>query len=108
MALEILARADRGAARRAYIPLRALVPLALAVTSCQRALPEPGSAAAKLYQERCGSCHRAYAPGSLTTTMWETQIVAMEPKIAEAGQPPLTAAEERAILDYLKRNAGGQ
>jgi hypothetical protein len=107
--LEILTRAQRGAARRASIVLRGLVPLALAFTGgCERALPESGSAAAKLYQERCGACHRAYAPGALTASMWASQLVAMKPKIAEAGQPALTTAEERTILDYLKRNAGGQ
>jgi hypothetical protein len=31
----------------------------------------------------------------------------MRQKIAAAGQPPLTAEQDRTILEYLQRNAGG-
>ena len=40
--------------------------------------------------------------------MWEMQVSAMQVKIAATGQAPLTPEEQRAILDYLRRNAGGQ
>jgi hypothetical protein len=82
-----------------------------AITLCcctGRPLPEAGSRAAELYAMRCGSCHQAYDPRSLTAAMWEIQIAAMRAKIAEAGQPQLSADEEHRILQYLRRNAGSQ
>jgi len=39
--------------------------------ACERPLPEANSAAAQLYARRCGQCHHAYAPASLTAAMWE-------------------------------------
>ncbi len=44
----------------------------------------------------------------MTAAMWATQVDAMEPKIAQAGLPPLSEGEHRAILNYLERNAGTQ
>jgi hypothetical protein len=44
----------------------------------------------------------------MTAAMWATQVDAMEPKIAQAGLPPLSEGERRAILNYLERNAGTQ
>jgi Dihaem cytochrome c len=79
--------------------------MALLFLGCQHSLPERDSAAAALYAARCGSCHRAYAPGSLTSAMWTMQVAAMQKRIAAAGQPPLSADEQRTILDYLRRNA---
>lgn len=38
--------------------------------------------------------------------MWDLQVDAMQIKIAQAGQAPLSAAERRTIIDYLERNAG--
>jgi hypothetical protein len=89
---------------------RLLLPVAalLAAHGCARQLPEVGSPAEQLYAQRCGGCHQPYEPRSLTIAMWQLQLLAMHPKIAEAGQPPLTPQEERTILDYLRRNAGQQ
>ena len=81
---------------------------AMILVGCARALPEDGSPAALLYVARCGSCHQAYPPRTLTAAMWEIQLTAMQAKIAAAGQAPLTLAENRAILAYLRRNAGGE
>jgi hypothetical protein len=81
---------------------------ALMLVGCDRALPEEGGPAAQLYAARCGSCHQPYAPRSLTAAMWEIQVKTMQAKIAAAGQAPLTPEENRTILDYLRRNAGGQ
>jgi Dihaem cytochrome c len=76
--------------------------------ACNRpaALPEHGSYAARLYVERCGGCHAAYNPRSMTAGMWQVQVQAMEPRMAQAGLP-LSDAERRTILRYLTRNAGG-
>ena len=89
-------------------PLTLLGVAAMILVGCARALPEDGGPAALLYASRCGSCHQAYAPRSLTAAMWEIQLTAMQAKIAAAGQAPLTLAENRAILAYLRRNAGGE
>lgn len=80
----------------------------MAAAGCSHPLPEAGSAAERLYLERCGSCHRPYQPRSLTAAMWQAQLVAMRQKIAAAGQPPLTPAQDHEILEYLQRNAGVQ
>ncbi len=77
------------------------------VAGCRRAaLPESGSYPARLYTERCGACHAAYNPRSMTATMWAVQMQAMDPRMAQAGRP-LSDAERRTILEYLTRNAGG-
>jgi len=78
-----------------------------AIAGCRSApLPEHGSYAARLYATRCGSCHSAYNPRSMTAAMWQVQMQAMEPRMAEAGRP-LSEAERRTIIEYLTRNAGG-
>jgi mono/diheme cytochrome c family protein len=69
-------------------------------------LPEQGTYAEALYKQRCGSCHRPYAPASLTAAMWQVQVETMRSKMAQAGQPPLSKAEIVTILNYLQRNAG--
>ena len=44
----------------------------------------------------------------MTAAMWEVQVKAMDAKIVQAGQPPLSPEENSTILAYLKRNAGTQ
>jgi hypothetical protein len=76
-----------------------------ALSACHHAaLPESGSADEQLYAQRCGACHRAYQPSTLTPAMWQMQIAAMELKMTAAGQP-LSAPDEAAILAYLQRHA---
>jgi mono/diheme cytochrome c family protein len=79
----------------------------LAAAGCNRPLPEQNSAAAHLYASRCGQCHRAYAPGSLSAAMWQVQVEMMEAKMRQYHVPPLTDQERDAILSYLTRNAAG-
>jgi mono/diheme cytochrome c family protein len=81
--------------------------LALALAACEKPLPELGTPAEQLYAAKCGSCHRAYNPHSLTAPMWQVQTEAMQVKIVAAGQRPLTPEQQNDILAYLKRNAGG-
>jgi hypothetical protein len=90
----------------ARVALFALV-LALAPAACEKPLPELGTPAEQVYAAKCGSCHRAYNPHSLTAPMWLVQMEAMQVKIAAAGQRPLTPEEQNEILTYLQRNAGG-
>gem|GEM_PF-364549 len=80
-----------------------------AASGCSRPLPEEGSAVANLYVERCSTgCHRPHQPGSMTVAMWQLQFERMQPVIARAGRPPLTAGERAEILAYLERNAEGR
>ena len=81
--------------------------LMYALAGCAKPLPELGSASEQLYAAKCGSCHSAYNPHSLTAPMWQVQMEAMQVKIAAAGQRPLTPEEQNDILTYLQRNAGG-
>jgi hypothetical protein len=68
-------------------------------------LPEDGTATEQLYVHRCGVCHRAYTPSTLTPAMWQLQVDAMELKISAAGMPPLTSDDKQAILAYLERHS---
>ncbi|MGH7863801.1 MAG: hypothetical protein ACREQB_02350 [Candidatus Binataceae bacterium] len=83
--------------------------MAVVLSACKReSLPEHQSAAAGLYVQRCGQCHIAYDPRTLTAPMWQKQVEAMDVRIAQAGVAPLKAGERAQILDYLRRNAGGR
>jgi len=79
-----------------------VVPLLVA---CNTTLPEPDSAGAQLYASRCGGCHRLYAPGSMKAEMWKVQVERMQGEMARRGAPPLTAAEQDTLLDYLRRHS---
>lgn len=85
--------------------LMALAALVLPVAGCSHPLPQPHSAAAQLYAQRCGGCHYAYAPHSLTAAMWEVQVKMMEVRMRKRGLPTMTDEERQTILKYLKRNA---
>lgn len=104
-----VARASSGVLRRwraaACIALGAI---AIFAAACEGPLPEQDSYPALLYTKRCDGCHRAYNPHRMTAAMWEIQVGMMEPKLREAGLPPLTDEERKIILDYLQRNAGQQ
>ena len=84
----------------------ASVALLLALAGCQKPLPEADSAGGRLYAARCGSCHRAFQPGTLKYAMWVVQVDRKQSDIARAGQPPLTDQERTLVLDYLKRHSG--
>lgn len=90
--------------RRRIAPIMMFIALALAA-GCERPLPEQNTAAAQLYVSRCGQCHRAYAPGSLSAAMWQIQVQMMEAKMVQNRVPPLNNEERDTILSYLTRNA---
>ena len=98
-----MSRGGRGC-RAAAILVVALA--GFAVTACSPTLPEPDSPAAQLYQVRCNSCHRAFAPSSLKYEMWKFQVDRMQGEMARHGLPPLTPEEHATILEYLKRHSG--
>jgi hypothetical protein len=83
--------------------------IAIFASGCKpKALPDADSPAAKVYVSRCGNCHAPYNPHEMTASMWETQVMMMEVKIQQAGQPPLTPDQRDSILQYLKNNAGNE
>jgi hypothetical protein len=87
--------------------LVAAVLLAFGPVGCApKPLPEQGTATEQLYAGRCGACHRPYLPSTMTSAMWAEQVDAMQLKMEQAGEAPLSASEHGAILDYLERNAG--
>jgi hypothetical protein len=83
----------------------ALLLVTLCACACERPLPEANTAAAQLYARRCGQCHHAYAPASLTAAMWRIQLDMMESKMRQNRVAPLTGQERDTILGYLTRNA---
>lgn len=80
---------------------------ALVAASCRKSLPDEGSAEAKLYATRCGTCHAPHLPRALTAAMWKVQVDRMDQKFREARMKPPTAEEKEQILAYLTRHAGG-
>jgi hypothetical protein len=79
----------------------------LLAVGCGRQLPEPESAGAQAFVHRCGECHRAYAPQSMTWPMWQYQLGRMHLLFTQLGRPWLAPDEERLITDYIQRHAGG-
>lgn len=78
---------------------------AAAAAGCNASLPDPDSPGARLYAERCGGCHRLYAPGSMTAEMWRLQVERMHGDMARRGRRPLTPAETAVLLDYLRQHS---
>ena len=98
---------DPGRAGSAVVLAAATAAALIFLAACHaRPLPEADSDAARTYVKRCGQCHRAYDPRSMTGAMWQTQVELMDTKIRQARMEPLTANQRQIILDYLTRNAG--
>jgi hypothetical protein len=87
--------------------LALILAIAMVTSGCSRdSIPDEDSYAGQLYVHRCGQCHVAYNPHSMTAAMWDTQVDLMAVKMQQAGIAPLSDGERTAILDYLRRNAG--
>jgi hypothetical protein len=81
--------------------------LCLLLQGCDAKLPDPATPGARLYTERCSSgCHRIYAPGSMKYEMWKVVMERMKREHPAKGFPPLTADEEKMLLDYLRKHSG--
>jgi mono/diheme cytochrome c family protein len=50
----------------------------------------------KLYEAKCGGCHRLFAPGERASTQWPAIVKSMQ------GLFDLSEEESRFILEYLK------
>lgn len=84
---------------------RGLLLVGLGFLGACRPLPEPESQGARLYVERCTTCHRAYQPSAMKFEMWKLVIGRMQGVISRNGLPPLREDEVAILLDYLKRNS---
>jgi len=84
-----------------------LAALLLLAPGCTQPLPEPESAAARLYAERCQGCHGLFAPHSMTAAMWQFQVGRMQGEMVRRGVAPLNPDEMKTILDYLARHSAG-
>src|SRR2546425_960144 len=62
--------------------------------------------AARVYAQRCGECHRAYQPGSMTWPMWQYQLGRMQTLFLQLRRPWLSREDEGLVVDYLRRHAG--
>jgi len=80
--------------------------MAAVLTGCSVKLPDPESPGARLYRERCGGCHRLYAPEVLKAEMWKYQIERMQGEMVRRGVPALTTDERGVLLEYLQQHAG--
>jgi hypothetical protein len=81
--------------------LRVAAGLLLALAGCApQPLPDADSPGAIAYAQQCGLCHPAHQPSLLTAEMWKIQVR------TRRGLPPLSAAEQQLILDYLTSHAG--
>lgn len=85
----------------------AIVLAVTALAACGPNLPEPESTGARVLAQRCGGCHRVYAPGTMTVAMWDYQLERMRGLFAQRGLAWLPPAEEEALRSYLDRWAGG-
>ena len=94
-------RAPCGQRRR----LSAAIAIAVATAGCNASLPDPESPGARLYADRCGGCHRLYAPESMTADMWQLQIERMHGDMVRRGVTPLSTTETAMLLDYLRRHS---
>jgi hypothetical protein len=73
------------------------------LAACSRPLPAEGTPEAKLYRERCGTCHRAVSPTAMPYATWEMILPRMEQRIRASREPPLSADERHVIAEYLKK-----
>lgn len=75
------------------------------LAGCEAGLPEPDSAGARLYRERCSGCHRLYHPGLLTPETWRFMLDRMDVEFARLRRPRLSNAEKADLLRYLSAHA---
>jgi hypothetical protein len=58
------------------------------------------------WQQECGSCHLAFAPGLLPAESWRKTMSELDKHFATDAS--LTAAENQEITDFLVRNASNR
>jgi cytochrome c5 len=68
-------------------------------------LPDPQSAAAALYTEKCSACHALPHPKRNTAAEWRRLFALMEQRMAERHMTPFSTEERKTLLHYLQANA---
>jgi hypothetical protein len=68
-------------------------------------VPDPDSAAARLYVDKCGACHAVPHPKRNTAEDWHHLLPLMEQRMAERGKEPLTDEEREILSKYLDAHA---
>jgi hypothetical protein len=68
-------------------------------------IPDPDSAAAQLYIDKCSACHAVPHPKRNTVDDWHHLIPLMEQRMAERGKEPLTDEERETLMKYLDTHA---
>lgn len=69
------------------------------------AIPDATTADARLYAEKCGSCHAVPHPGRNTAKEWTHLFSLMEKRMAERQIPAFSAEERRVLQSYLQAHA---
>lgn len=85
-----------------------LLPAILLAGGCaggSTVIPDAETANARLYTEKCGSCHAVPHPGRNTAQEWVHLLALMEQRMAERNMPPFTDDERQVLQNYLQANA---
>jgi len=68
-------------------------------------IPNAESPAAKLFVEKCGTCHAVPHPKRNSAEEWQHLIPLMEQRINERGMDALTNKQRETIQAYLQTHA---
>ncbi len=101
----LTARAVRSNATPYVLLYSALALMVLVISACTPSLPEPQSSGARLYEGRCATCHRLYAPNLMTGATWKVILDRMQGEMRRRAIPPLNPGEFETLLKYLSRHA---
>jgi hypothetical protein len=77
------------------------------ITGCEPPpLPETESPEAKMYLDKCSTCHPVRHPKMFSYKRWIKFVDDMEKKVKSSGvREPLTAEEREIILSYFKKHS---
>lgn len=77
------------------------------ITGCEPPPPpDLESPGAKMYIEKCSTCHPPRHPKILNYKRWVRMVDNMEKKVVTSGvREPLTDEERKIILEYLKEHS---
>ena len=65
-------------------------------------IPDADTSQARLYVEKCSTCHSLAHPKRQTGGEWVHLVELMEVHMDRIGMPPLTGDEREVIMEYLK------
>ena len=83
----------------------AVVAVATGCASGGTPIPDPQSAAAQRYAEKCSGCHAVPHPARHSAAAWPHYVALMEQRIAERNHTPLSDEERLMIISYLRKHA---